>query len=501
MAQFKKINEEKRAHYVDALDAVEDLIVQLSDSDVAAGTLGDAEALIKQGGNEVMRKLTQGYLNQSSAREEKLKKLESADGETRTHRRPDCRRQIETIFGGVEFNRIGYRGLDIGLRYPLDAQLNLPPDKYSHGLRSEIAHLIADQSFDAVLETLQRHGGGALPKRQLQDAAAALIQDFESYYSRPLEFFDPGKHILVITADGKGISIHNQDLREATRKAAEADQKKKKKRLQPGEKRSRKRMATVVSVYEIAPYIRTPEQMLGEKAEKPPPRPKPQNKRVWADVTEDMGTLIKQGFEEALRRDPDQKMHWVVLIDGQPELIRQVEKNVELYGVEVAITQDFIHVTEYLWKASHALYPKNADRREEWVYGRSRELLRGNAQNVASGLRRTATLYKLNEEQRIPVDTAAAYIENSQSRLRYDISLKHGFPIATGVIEGACRYLVKDRMDITGARWRLKSAEAVLKLRSLKASGDLNAYLKFHFQQEKERNYPWVGKDENQAAS
>ena len=169
--------------------------------------------------------------------------------------------------------------------------------------------------------------------------------------------------------------------------------------------------------------------------------------------------------------------------------------------MDVTITQDFIHVTEYLWKAGHALYPKNADKREKWVCGRSMEILCGNAQNVPSGLRRTATLYNLTETQRMPVDTAADYIENSQSRLRYDQSLKHGFPIATGVIEGACRYLVKDRMDITGARWRLKSADAVLKLRSLKASGDLDEYLRFHFQREKERNYRWVVKDDEQGES
>ena len=496
MVQLEKIGEEHKLHYGDALGNFEELIAELSGSDVAAGTLGDAETFIQQRGMEVMRKLLEGYLNERSAKEEKLKQLVSADGDARTHRVPDCRRKIESLFGGVEVNRIGYRGLGLNVLYPLDEELNLPPDKYSHGLRGEIAHLVADQSFDAALETLERHGGGILPKRQLQNVTAALIQDFESFYGRPLEIFDPNEHILVITADGKGISVHNQDLREATRKAAETDQKKKKKRLQPGEKRSRKRMATVVSVYEVAPHIRTPEQILVDKEKKGrPPPPKPENKRVWAGVAEDMGTLIEQGFEEAIRRDPDQKMHWVVLIDGQPELIRQVEKKADLYGLDVTITQDFIHVTEYLWKAGHALYPKDADKRETWVCGRSMELLRGNAQNVASGLRRTATLYNLTESERMPVDTAADYIENSQSRLRYDQSLKHGFPIATGVIEGACRYLVKDRMDITGARWRLKSADAVLKLRSLKASGDLDDYLRFHFQREKERNYPWVVKD------
>ena len=84
------------------------------------------------------------------------------------------------------------------------------------------------------------------------------------------------------------------------------------------------------------------------------------------------------------------------------------------------------------------------------------------------------------------------YIDNSQPRLRYDESLAKGFAIATGVIEGACRHLVKDRMDLTGARWRLTSAEAVLKLRSLKASGTLDDYLNFHFRQERARNYPWA---------
>lgn len=210
-----------------------------------------------------------------------------------------------------------------------------------------------------------------------------------------------------------------------------------------------------------------------------------------------MGEMIEEGFLEALRRDPQQRRPWVVLVDGQTELIRQIEKQAKKHGVEVTVTQDFIHVVEYLWKAAHALHPDNAEQREAWVTDRSLELLRGNARNVASGLRRAATRCRLSEEQRKPVDTAADYIENSQPRLRYDESLAKGFPIATGVIEGACRYLVKDRMDLTGARWRLTSAEAVLKLRSLKASGTLDDYLSFHFRQEGERNYPWVAANDS----
>jgi hypothetical protein len=120
--------------------------------------------------------------------------------------------------------------------------------------------------------------------------------------------------------------------------------------------------------------------------------------------------------------------------------------------------------------------------------GRSRLGLR--AADVAVGLRRAATRRQPGQNERKPVDKAADYRENNRERLQYDQALALCLPIATGVIEGACRHLVKDRMDITGARWGLQRAEAILKLRSLKVSGDLPAYLEFHFMQEQKRNDP-----------
>ncbi len=179
---------------------------------------------------------------------------------------------------------------------------------------------VAVESFDETQESLERQGGGILPKRQLQGVCAELVQDFDEFYEQPPSIIEEGQ-ILVITMDGKGVSMHNQDLRDATRNEAENASKKKKARLGPGEKKGRKRMATVVSVYEIAPYYRTPEQILGINEESSPERPKPSNKRVWANITDDMGSVIEQGFAEALLRDPDQQMQWVVLIDGQTQLI------------------------------------------------------------------------------------------------------------------------------------------------------------------------------------
>ncbi len=489
------ISESHREYYASPLEALDKLAAHISDVKFSETSFGDVESVIQQKGQEIIRQLAQGYLAQRSAEEEKKEFILGEDG---IRRRKDCTRKIESRFGEVELSRIGYYGRFVGSVFPLDAELNLPPDKYSHGLQSEIAHLVALDSFDETLESLERQGGGTLPKRQLQEVSANIVHDFKEFYEQPLEVSPQKGSILVITADGKGVSMHNQDLRPAAKKQAEKDQKKKKARLQPGEKKGRKRMATVVSVYETSPYQRTAEQILSVKGETSPPRPEIANKRVWADIRDDMGSALGQGFREALRRDPEQQLEWVVLIDGQTDLIRQVEAQAEKHDVEVTIIQDFIHVIEYLWKAAHALYPEkeNAEKREEWVRGRTLEILRGNAQSVASGIRRAATRRKLDEKERIPPDTAANYIEKNQERLKYEDALSKGLPIATGVIEGACRHLVKDRMDLTGARWRLKSADAVLKLRALKTSGDLKDYLSFHFWREKCRNYSWMPNDD-----
>jgi len=496
MELYSRVEENKREHYLQAFEALDELVGKISSAEFSGASFGDVEGEIHKNGMEVLRKMAQGYLNQCSSEEVKMECVIGEDGETRTHRRANCSRKIESKFGEVTVERIGYRGPELSFVFPLDAQLNLPPNKYSHGLQDEVAHQVAVESFDETLESLERQGGGTLPKRQMQGVCAELVQDFEEFYEQPKEpsLVEQGQ-ILVITIDGKGVSMHNQDLRDATRNEAENASKKKKARLGPGEKKGHKRMATVVSVYEVAPYYRTPEQILNDE-ETAPPRPKPENKRVWANITDDMGTVIEQGFQEALLRDPDQHMQWVILIDGQPQLIDQVTKKAEENELSVTIVQDVIHVIEYLWQAAHALHPQDPEKREQWVKERTFELLNGNAQNVASGLRRAATREGLDLKKREPVDKAANYIQNNKQRLQYEEALEQGLTIATGVIEGACRHIVKERMDLTGARWRLKSADAVLKLRALKASGDLREYLQFHFKKEKERNYGWAANDE-----
>jgi hypothetical protein len=95
----------------------------------------------------------------------------------------------------------------------------------------------------------------------------------------------------------------------------------------------------------------------------------------------------------------------------------------------------------------------------------------------------------LSRATRKPVDACANHLSNHKPNVQYDAYLAAGFPIATGVIEGACRHLVRDRMEITGARWSLNGAEAILRLRSMRASGDLDQYWSHHERMERMRNH------------
>jgi hypothetical protein len=480
-------------HYADALAQFEHLLGRLTDEENRRITHGALEAMVQAEGGELLRRLIQGHLDQRSVEEPIRERVVGEDGVARTHRREGCKRRLESRFGEVIVTRRGYGGRGLDSLFPLDAQLNLPPDKYSHGLREVLVAEVVGGSFDEAVEHLARAGGGQMAKRQAEEVAVHLSRDFDAFYEQPVAASrsgcDEGK-LLVISADGKGIVMHPKSLREATRQALEREAHKQHTRLSPGEKKNRKRMATVVSVYEVDPYPRTPEQILDRDQSPGAKRPRPQNKRTWARVEAAQGAVVEQAFLEAMRRDPDQQMRWVVLTDGQEDLLRQVAAAAKRYKVDIVVVQDFVHVLEYLWKAAHALHPQDGETREDWVMDRASAVLRGNVKDVAVGLRRAATRKQLGQSARKPVDKAADYLDNNRQRLQYDRALANGLPIATGVIEGACRHLVKDRMDITGARWGLDRAEAILKMRSLKISGDLPAYLAFHFEQEHKRNYP-----------
>jgi len=142
---------------------------------------------------------------------------------------------------------------------------------------------------------------------------------------------------------------------------------------------------------------------------------------------------------------------------------------------------------EYLWGAVWCFFAEGDAAAETWVRAKTLAILEGKARDVAAGIRRRATALGLNAAKRKKADVCATYLTNKAAYLDYPTALAAGWPIATGVIEGTCRFLVADRMDITGARWSVKGAEAILKLRAVRSNGDFDEYYRFHLAQERRR--------------
>lgn len=155
----------------------------------------------------------------------------------------------------------------------------------------------------------------------------------------------------------------------------------------------------------------------------------------------------------------------------------------------IVLILDLLHALEYLWKAAYAFHAEGSGEATEWVRKRALMILKGEVSQVVKGMRGSATKRHLTGAKRKAVDSAAGYLYRNRDRMHYDIYLALGLPIASGAVEGACKNLVKDRMERSGMRWQIPGAEAVLKLRATKLSGDMDEYWRFHIRKEQERLY------------
>jgi hypothetical protein len=467
----------------------------LSGDDMVRKPHSDVEELCEAEGREWARLMLEEHLAMRAAREKRVP-VTGADGVERSRAR-DSERHLETLVGTVAVPRLAYQAPGSEDLHPLDATLNLPRELFSHGIRRLVAKEAALRSFDEVVEAVKDFKGAEIAKRQVEELAIRAAQDFDAFYEQRQPEHDPADELLVISTDGKGVVMRHEDLREATRQAAEKKVKKLQTRLAPGEKNNRKRMAQVAAVYSVAPWPRTAAQVLGTtKKEKDAleKRPAPHDKRVWASLEKTSRAVIRSAFDEAAKRDPDRRCRWVVLVDGERTQLASVKAEARRVGVKPTILVDVVHVLEYIWGAARALFGKSTPAAEAWVGDRLLALLSGRTGGqVAQTIRwwESRNGKDLDEAAQKAIDKACGYLaDRKRTRLmHYAEALRDGLPIATGVIEGACRYVVKDRMERTGARWSLTGAEAVLRLRAVRASGDFDAYWKFHLAQDHERNH------------
>ena len=402
-------------------------------------------------------------------------------------------RTIVTVLGAVRVRRIGYRAGVKGVRalFPADAVLNLPRRRYSWGLQQLAVLFTQAGSYQQARQFVRAATGVAIGKRQLEQITAEAAADaagFEAALPR-----EQGAGPLALSPDAKGVAMLPGALRRRGAKAPAQRARNFGKRRGTGEK-GHKRMAQAGCVFDVAvpDQPRTPEQILARQPGQPPPQA-PEAAGTWytADITGGAAQTIAALFGQAGRRDPARARTWIALTDGDNHQIRQIQDQAAARGAAVTILIDFVHVQEYLQKAAWCFHAPRDPAIEAWVTAQELDILHGRAAQVIARIKALAAAHPPrpgSEHDKIIAKTLS-YLQNKQPYLDYPRALASGWPIATGVIEGACRHLIGDRMGITGARWGIDGAQAILQLRAIAASGDLDDYWNHHIARERQRNH------------
>jgi hypothetical protein len=399
-------------------------------------------------------------------------------------------RRYVSIFGEFQLSRVVYGSRERqAIEFvPLDNRLQLPASAFSYLLQDWDQSLCVEQAFGQASTTI----GRMLGLKQSVDSLEHMNQEMakgvtDFMLNRPQPEVEG--EVVVASADQKGIVLRRS-----------ADDPPPKAHRSKGDKASQKRMATVATVYSVDRYRRTPEEVVAalfrDAPEPSRDRPKPQHKEVWASLPRDdvPGSGIDRAFawmigELYLRgRAKDKNKPLVFLSDGQETLWHAC---VEWLPERAVGILDLLHVTPRLWQAAHVFHAEGSRKAEDFVRDRLLRVLRGEAAGVIRGLREMATKRGLAGTKKKTLNTVCAYLEANRERMHYDEYLRAGYPIASGVVEGACRHLVKDRMERAGMHWTIAGAQGMLDVRSIYVSGLWDEYQQCRIAGETEKLYPY----------
>lgn len=423
------------------------------------------------------------------------------DNGTTLHRSASpANRPLQTVFGRFDITGFVYsRGANrkIELR-PVDARLQLP-ESYASYLFEEFSQFFCvEQAYGQSREAIDRVFRQSVSVETLQRINGRVGLQAEGWLdelSAP-DADDEGE-LLVLTADGKGVPLVSEDARRVPLFDQEL-------------RRGNRRMATLACVYSVDRYVRGRNEILAalfrdesDDDRGSVTRPKPVARQLTARfarerVLDDEPEMVS-GTTEALvwawvrasdRLRSGQPL--ICLCDGQRNLWQTLDVvlDAEVAARKVEIL-DLLHVCEYLWDAAK-IFHHHREHQEAFVRKRMDRLLSGGVAGVIKGLRRMATVHGLRGEKRTTIIRVCGYFENNASRMKYDEYLCEGYPIATGVIEGACRHLVKDRMERSGMRWSLAGAQSMLHVRSVHQSTDCSQFYERRIRSEQKSLYPVV---------
>ena len=469
------------------------------------GTLEDMEVLAVEESRRIGRESLQLALDNQAFEEVRRAGVTGSDGVRRT-RLEDSSTSLLTVLGDVRVRRVAYRSGDKGVPalHPRDAVLNLPPGGFSWQVRKLAEMTCRPGTYDSAREVIRAVTGVVIGKRQLQEMmrdcaadAAAFAQD-RPVAAAPVLAGPGGQEVPaagVASADGKGISMLPGALRPgAARKAARKGGTHARK-LGSGEKNGNKRIAETGVVFDCLPpggQPRTAAEIMRRPPGQPARHPRALNRWYTCDIVSSCADVIAAVFAEIDRRDPRHERQWTGLVDGDNHQIEAFLAEAGKRGMDMPLLIDFIHVIGYLWKAAWCFVPAgDIPAAEAQVTGWGEAILLGNSRAVAADIQRRAAADppRPGSEHAKNIRKTVHYLQAKEPYLDYPAALANGWPISTGIIEGACRHLVGDRMGVTGARWSLAGAQSVLQMRAVAASGDTGPYWDHHIRAEHQRNH------------
>lgn len=392
------------------------------------------------------------------------------------------RRRLMSIFGEIEIERPYFRQRGLRGRFPMDEALSLPEDTYSDLLREHVELFCAEMAYEQATTVLKHVLHVELSTSSLSRLVERDAGEVVAFYEQqdpPLAIKEA--EVLVVQADGKGVPMRPDPSAESLRQQRKAPI-----RLGKGQKRTKKKEAVVTSLYTCARRVRSAEEVVASFFNERPPRDDPdeqaeappQGKKRWATL-EGKDTAFARLSEQVQRRDGEHIVDRVALSDG----CKALQDRFREAFPDFTLVLDFVHVSEYLWKAANAMLGEADAGREAWVKRQAQALLSGGHERVV------AALEQASQHSDDVAAQVARYFRRNVEAMDYAQYLARGWPIASGVIEGACRHLVKDRCEASGMRWSRVGAEHVLALRAVAVNEDWQAYHCYRRQQRHLRLY------------
>lgn len=417
-------------------------------------------------------------------------------GQTFEHEGQTLRRLAEMLrgryfsaFGPIAIKHYGYatRPTQKVVLQPLAVRLALPESDYSYVLQRWDGILSVNNSYSEVSKQLEELLGIVQSTRSLTGICANMAQyarKFQASQKAPLP--ENEAELLVVTSDCKGIPMRRAD----------GEKKPKKKRLGKGEKHGTKRMACVGGIYTIARFERSVDDVLDDihRERSRADRPVPQNKRLRANLTRTVNGRELNAKDatfswlrhEADQRNPHGTKTVICIMDGETKLW---EKQREIFPEAVGVL-DLFHAMEHLWPCVYRFEAENTPEAARLFEKQLRAILEGRIGRVIGAFRQMAKKRRLKRSELEKLECHLGYFENNRVHMKYDEYLIQGYPIGSGVVEGACRHLVKDRMERTGMRWCIDGAQCIQDLRAVYLNDDWDAFQVYMIRHEQNRLYP-----------